>query len=256
VILLPRKKFDYEKLAEEARKLRDQNLTYRQTAEKLGCSPFTVHQVLNPKPKDAARRVDELSLALASLEQRLSLLENALSYEAKSLEKVRLEISNLNRNFEELRTQLLPLDRLKDEVRTFQRQLQNIAEANKTTDEKIKNTLSVTEELKANLSSLQNLLKLVEDNMQARVEALEHDIDLMTYYAKERFESKEYQCKHADKEGYCTRYKWRYHNVHLNMKEVKANGEKAYLVNVRLKPIICAACPAYQPKGKHRRIWP
>jgi len=66
---------------------------------------------------------------------------------------------------EEVKPQMPLLKRLKDEVRTFQLQLQNVAEANKTTESKIKNTSNMAEELKVKVSSLQNLLKLVEDNV-------------------------------------------------------------------------------------------
>ncbi len=63
MIIMP-KQYDKEKLREEALKLRAEGLSYRQIAERLGCSTYIVSQVLSEYEKERKKKIGEMTVEL------------------------------------------------------------------------------------------------------------------------------------------------------------------------------------------------
>jgi len=114
---MPRKIYDDEKLKSEALRLRRQGLSYREIAEKLGCSVYKVYDLISEHESPSSRlkqaaeladKLDGLTSKLNALDMQVSKLQSSLS-NVKMLEdltgevsKLRREVENLNRRFKEL----------------------------------------------------------------------------------------------------------------------------------------------------------
>jgi len=129
---MPRKIYDDEKLREEALKLRRQGLSYREIAERLGCSVYKVYYDLIPDHEspssrlkqavELADRLEGLASKLNALETQASKLQSSLS-NVKLLEdiagevsKLRREVEGLNQRFRELADSIY-LIRISAEIR-------------------------------------------------------------------------------------------------------------------------------------------
>jgi len=129
---MPRKIYDDEKLREEALKLRRQGLSYREIAERLGCSVYKVYYDLIPdhespssKLKQAAEladKLDGLASKLNAPETQASKLQSSLSNVkllediAGEISKLRREVESLNQRFKELANSIY-LIRISAEIR-------------------------------------------------------------------------------------------------------------------------------------------
>ena len=133
---MPRKIYDDEKLKSEALRLRRQGLSYREIAEKLGCSVYKVYDLISEHESPSSRlkqaaeladKLDGLTSKLNALDMQVSKLQSSLS-NVKMLEdlagefsKLRKEVESLNRRFKELEDSI---EELADSVDWIQRSAQ------------------------------------------------------------------------------------------------------------------------------------
>jgi transcriptional regulator with XRE-family HTH domain len=184
---MPRKIYDDEKLKPEALKLRRQGLSYREIAEKLGCSVYKVHELISEheSPRPRLKQVAELADRLSALEAQVSKLQSLLS-NVKMLEDLAGEVSKLRK-----------------EVEGFDQRFKELADS----------------------------ISWIRRSTQRRL--MEGHIG----------------CKWLDRDGYCTRWHWDEEVKGWNMRPDIVEGRTVYRLNVKKHPLICTACPVYEPRG-------
>jgi len=192
---MPRKIYDDEKLREEALKLRRQGLSYREIAEKLGCSVYKVYYDLIPDHESPSSRLkqaagladklDGLASKLNALETQVSKLQSSLS-NVKKLEDIAGEVSKLRKEVE----------------------------------------------------SLNQRFKVLEDS-----------IGWIRRSAQRRLMEGHIGCKWLDRDGYCTRWHWHEKVEDWSMRPDTVEGRTVYRLNAKKHPLICTACPVYEPRG-------
>jgi len=79
------------------------------------------------------------------------------------------------------------------------------------------------------------------------VRELKDDMDLMLMSVAGRLEG-DLSCKWLDRDGYCTHWHWSVKVRDWNMRQSTDEGETVYLLNARKHPLICVACPSYEPR--------
>jgi transcriptional regulator with XRE-family HTH domain len=185
---MPRKIYDDEKLREEALKLRRQGLSYREIAEKLGCSVYKVYYDLIPdheSPSSRLKQAAELADRLSALEAQVSKLQSLLS-NVKMLEDLAGEVSKLRKEVE---------------------------------------------------------------GLDQRLKELADSISWIRSSAERRLRDDHNGCKWLDRSGYCTRW-YLYEKVRgWDMRPDIVEGRTVYMLNVKKHPLICTACPYYEPRG-------
>lgn len=110
------------------------------------------------------------------------------------------------------------------------------------------------------LKTPKELIKFFEDKSQreSTPSLLEKRISKLEEMGKELLESAERRlkdddaCKHVDKNGFCHLYYFSYDEVDKaeylrSSGRSTHNGKTVYLINVRDYPLICSACPDYEP---------
>jgi transposase len=109
---MPRKKYDNDKLKAEMVELRRRGCSYRQIAQKLGCSTFKVYELLSPwespsarlrQTADLADRLDKLEARAKILEEHVTTLERKLA-KLNVLEALQAEDLKLNAGLQQLGT--------------------------------------------------------------------------------------------------------------------------------------------------------
>jgi len=80
-----------------------------------------------------------------------------------------------------------------------------------------------------------------------RIFQLEKKMEFIELSAGRRLKDRR-ECKHIDKDGFCTLWYWNKRIKEWKMKEVIEEGERIYYINVKAHPLICIACPVYEPK--------
>jgi len=101
-------------------------------------------------------------------------------------------------------------------------------------------------------SKLQNFKFLEEIGkrlsiIEKKVFELEKELKLLRWSAEDRVE--DYRCKHLDEDGFCHLWSWKKMEG-FEMKEILVKGRKEFLLNAKKHPLICAACPRYEPSEK------
>jgi len=78
---------------------------------------------------------------------------------------------------------------------------------------------------------------------------LENSIGWIRRSVERRLRDDHYGCKWLDGNGHCT-FWYRYEKVKdWNMRPDTKEGRTVYVLNVKKHPLICTACPAYEPRG-------
>ena len=91
------KKYDYEKLKEEALKLRAEGLSYREIAKRLGCSTYVVSQVLKEYEKERQKKIGEMTAELAELEETVQEFTDDIASIESRLSNIKGRISKIER---------------------------------------------------------------------------------------------------------------------------------------------------------------
>ena len=84
------------------------------------------------------------------------------------------------------------------------------------------------------------------DDLISAVASIEERLRLLEESALMRVERE--PCKHVDSEGYCTVWLYRRPVEEWSMKAESMGDRILWRVNVRLHPLICTACPFYNPR--------
>jgi predicted transcriptional regulator len=100
---MPKKRYVDDELKEKALNLRREGYSYREIAEKLGCSVYKVHELIssyeNPNSRikqavELADKVEELSSKVKNIESIISYLK-PLADLSKDIEELKKEITNI-----------------------------------------------------------------------------------------------------------------------------------------------------------------
>ena len=78
------KKYEDEKLREQALALRKEGLSYREIASKLGCSTYKVSQLLGAYERDRKKKIGEMTAKVKELEEKIAELEDRMNERIKS----------------------------------------------------------------------------------------------------------------------------------------------------------------------------
>jgi len=99
--------------------------------------------------------------------------------------------------------------------------------------------------LREEVKSLNQRFKELEDS----VEELADSVDWIRRSAERRLREDHNGCKWLDGDGYCTCWYW-YERVRgWSMRPDKVEGRTVYRLNAKKHPLICTACPSYEPRG-------
>jgi len=264
---MPKKKYNDDRLRDEMLTLRRQGFTYREIAVKLGCSTYKVHELISPfenpnmRLRQAAELADKLSILTGraeALEKRLASLEERLA-KLKVLEDLQTENSKLGTGLRQLGNRLSMLEeKLVAEVNELRSLLQRQQISCQTTNQKLsgfevafsKASNQIDREilnLKVRLDAEDSTFTVRFGSVEERVAKIENDLALIYVSAIKKVDGK-HACKHIDKEGYCKHMHSPNVIKNCGTKQIVVNGQKQYILNVRDKPLICAACPSYKPK--------
>jgi len=114
--------------------------------------------------------------------------------------------------------------------------------------EKVDEVFKKVEELASKLKGVEFVEEIGKklSGLEERISRLEKKLEIIEESAKTRTEDEE--CKHIDKDGFCTYWYWHERIKGWEMKEVSVKEEKRYYLNVKEHPLMCAACPDYEPK--------
>jgi len=120
-------------------------------------------------------------------------------------------------------------------------------------------------ELEAQVSKLQSFLsnvKMLEElagevsklrkeveGLDQRLKELADSIGWIRRSAQRRLMDGSTGCKWLDGSGYCTRWHWNKKIEGLNMRPDIVEGRTVYMLNAKKHPLICTACPVYEPRG-------
>jgi transposase len=105
--------------------------------------------------------------------------------------------------------------------------------------------LKPVEELRERLSRIDERLSEFDDSLYELIEKMEW----IERSVSRRLRNDWNCCKHIDKEGYCTYWRWYSKVEDWDMKKGFEEGEVVYHLNVKKHPLICTACPSYKPRG-------
>jgi chromosome segregation ATPase len=209
---MPKKRYADDELKQKALNLRREGYSYREIAEKLGCSVYKVHELISSyeNPSSRLKQAVELADKLDELSSKVKSLESTISY-LKPLADLSKDIEELKKEVGELKNKITNID---NELRAF--------DAN------------VDFRLKIRDQRLDNLTK---------------NMDLILTSAKRRVRDDKYKCKYIDKDGYCTYWYWNNKIDGWNMMQYIENCKTVYRINVKEHPLICTACPTYEPRS-------
>jgi len=129
------------------------------------------------------------------------------------------------------------LSALEEQVSKLQSSLSNVKAL-----EDLANEVS---KLREEVKSLNRRFKELEDS----VEELADSVGWIRRSAERRLREDHNGCKWLDKDGYCTLWYW-YEKVRgWSMRPDKVEGRTVYRLNAKKHPLICTACPSYEPRG-------
>jgi predicted RNase H-like nuclease (RuvC/YqgF family) len=209
---MPKKRYADDELKQKALNLRREGYSYREIAEKLGCSVYKVHELISSyeNPNSRLKQAVELADKLDELSSKVKSLESIIS-DLKPLADLSKDIEELKKEVEWLKNKITNID---NELRAFD-------------------------------TGVDLRLKIRDQ----RLDYLTKNMDLILANAKRRVRDDNNRCKHIDKDGYCTYWYWYNKIDDWNMKPDIVNGKTVYKINVKEHPLICTACPAYEPRS-------
>ena len=128
-----------------------------------------------------------------------------------------------------------------------------VEEISKRIDELTKRLedLKPIEELKNRLSKVETSIKDLEaivKKVANSIDSLDGKMGLIERSVSRRLRDDWNGCRHMDKNGYCTEWRWRARIKGWDMRESFWEGKTVYYLNVKKHPLICTACPSYSPR--------
>jgi chromosome segregation ATPase len=264
---MPRKKYDNDKLKAEMVELRRHGYSYRQIAQKLGCSTFKVYDLLSPHESPSARlkqaadladRLDKLEARAKILEEHVTTLERKLA-KLNVLETLQAEDLKLNAGLQQLGTRLSKLEeKLTAKTNELHVQIQRQWDSNRAISQKLSGLEEALSQTMAQndrkILDIDVKLRAVQDTSTVRyldfankLTNIENALKWIRNSCIERVEGR-YTCRHIDEEGYCKRTRFHEKIEGYRTKQIVSNDQKLYILNVRDNPLICIACPSYKPK--------
>jgi len=109
--------------------------------------------------------------------------------------------------------------------------------------------LKTLEDLANELSMVRKEVENLKNSLSRRLNEIANSMDFIRQSAERRLRDDYNGCKWLSKDGYCTCWAW-YNKVKgWNMKTDIVEGRVVYRLNVKKHPLICTACPSYQPRG-------
>jgi len=121
-------------------------------------------------------------------------------------------------------------------------------------------------ELEAQVSKLQSFLSNVKmlEGLAGEVSRLRKEVEILNRKLEVlvdnigwirgsvamRLRDDQDGCKWLDGDGYCTCWSWDEKIEGWNMRPDIVEGKTVYRLNVKRHPLICTACPAYEPRGQ------
>ena len=122
--------------------------------------------------------------------------------------------------------------------------------------------LNALEEQASKLQSLLSNVKMLEDlasevsklreevkSLNQRLKELEDSIGWIRRSLEDRLKDGRTGCKWLDRDGYCIRWHWSEKVEGWNMRPDVLKGRTVYRLNAKKHPLICTACPLYEPRG-------
>ena len=113
---------------------------------------------------------------------------------------------------------------------------------------KLQSSLSNVKMLEDLADEVSKLRKEVE-SFNRRFEELKDSIDWIRSSVERRLRDDYNGCKWLDGGGYCTLWYWHEKVKGWNMRPDTKEGRTVYRLNVKKHPLICTACPSYEPRG-------
>lgn len=260
---MTRKRYDDEKLKANMVALRKQGFSYRQIAQKLGCSTFKVYELLSPleKPDARLRQAAQLAEQLGELEAKAKALEGRFANldkrvaELGVLDDLKNQVSKLNAQLNQLNMRTFRLEEnLKADIIQLHnkiQKLQNIVDTMGQNLPRLEVTFShFVNDVKGDIRNLNFKFNVMHETFISKCQSYEDrladiakTIQWIYRSSMQKVEGKK-ACKYIDKEGYCRQIVW--HDIIDRCRTKQVNGGQ--LLNVKDKPLICIACPFYKPK--------
>jgi len=202
---------------------------------------------------EAAKKIERSWRSIAKTSQRLEdvdrkVKENVEWYEGWSksfLELLKKEykgiIEEMRKEFDgEVRHIQNHIDGIHKDLFEIHKILATFGVESKTLLELIKYVQGLREDVENIKSKLNEISK--------QLVSLTDSINLIRLSAEMRLEDYPYGCKWLDKDGYCA-IGWSNKIEGCNMKPDTVNGKMVYKLNAKSHPLICVACPYYEPRG-------
>jgi len=109
-------------------------------------------------------------------------------------------------------------------------------------------SLRTLEDLTNELSIIRKEVEDLKNSFSRRIDRIAQSIDLISLSAEERVRDGRKGCRWLSRDGYCTKY-WFSKVGGLSMKRDTVGDKIVYRLNVKKHPLICTACPSYEPRG-------
>jgi transposase len=119
--------------------------------------------------------------------------------------------------------------------------------------------LKPVEELRSWLSRIEEGLSKVESSIKelraevkgvaSHVDSLDDKVGWIERSAALRLRDDLFGCKYTDEDGYCMRWHWQSRVEGWDMRRDLVIDRVVYRLNVKKHPLICTACPSYEPRG-------
>jgi len=180
--------------------------------------------------------------------EALKLRRQGLSYReiAKRLGCSVYKVHELISEHESPRSRLKQAIELADKLDTLASKLKELEEH----VSKLQSFLSNVKALEGLASEVSKLREEVE-GLNRRLEELEDSIGWIRRSVKMvRLRDGRTGCKWLDGDGYCTSLHWDEKIKDWSMRPDTKEGRTVYRLNVKRHPLICTACPLYEPRGQ------
>ena len=179
--------------------------------------------------------------------EALKLRRQGLSYReiAKRLGCSVYKVHELISEYESPRSRLKQAIELADKLDALASKLKELEEQ----VSKLQSFLSNVKALEGLAGEVSKLRGEVESFNQ-RLKALEDSMGWIRRSVEDRLKDGHNGCKWLDGDGYCTSLHWDEKIKDWSMRPDTKEGRTVYRLNVKRHPLICTACPLYEPRGQ------
>jgi len=109
--------------------------------------------------------------------------------------------------------------------------------------------MKTLEDLANELSVVRKEVENLKDSLSRRIDEIDDSLNFIRLSAERRVRDDHNGCKWLSEDGYCTSWYFNSRVKGWNMKKDIVGDRVVYRLNVKKHPLMCTACPSYEPRG-------